>query len=74
MPNTKSTVAEHESNCVAGSLTDRDGHRFFLNPYEDMAFTKCPKCEAKTKVRKFPLVIHIEPTQLSRSWFPFGAE
>lgn len=41
----------------------RDGHRFFLNPYEDAAFTKCPKCESKTKVRRFPLVIHIEPSQ-----------
>ena len=41
-----------------------NGHRFFLNPYEDAAFTKCPKCESKTKVRKFPLVIHIEPSQL----------
>jgi hypothetical protein len=39
-------------------------HRFFLNPYEDTAFTKCPKCESKTKVRKFPLVIHIEPGSL----------
>ena len=39
-------------------------HRFFLNPYEDCAFTKYPKCENKTKVRKFPLVIHIEPQQL----------
>jgi len=39
-------------------------HRFFLNPYEDAAFTRCPKCEAKTKIRKFPLVIHIEPDQM----------
>ena len=39
-------------------------HRFFLNPYVDCAFTKCPKCETKTKIRKFPLVIHIEPQQL----------
>ena len=39
-------------------------HRFFLNPYEDTAFTKCPKCEGKTKVRKFPLVVHIEPSWL----------
>lgn len=38
-------------------------HRFFLNPYEDCAFTKCPKCDRKTAVRKFPLVIHIEPGQ-----------
>lgn len=39
-------------------------HRFFLNPYIDCAFTKCPKCDTKTKLRKFPLVIHIEPKQL----------
>jgi hypothetical protein len=35
---------------------------FFLNPYTDMRFTSsCPKCEGKTKLRKFPLGIHIEP-------------
>ena len=39
-------------------------HYFFLNPYEDCAFTSCPKCNTKTKVRKFPLVIHIEPNTL----------
>lgn len=39
-------------------------HKFFLNPYQDCAFTKCPKCETKTKIRKIPLVIHIEPQQL----------
>jgi len=39
-------------------------HYFFLNPYQDCAFTSCPKCNNKTKVRKFPLVIHVEPDQL----------
>jgi hypothetical protein len=39
-------------------------HYLFLNPYEDCAFTKCPKCNTKTKFRKFPLVIHVEPNQL----------
>ena len=39
-------------------------HYFFLNPYEDAAFTRCPKCETKTLIRKFPLVVHIEPQQL----------
>ncbi len=34
---------------------------FFLNPYADMAFTRCPKCEGKTKQRKLPLAIHIRP-------------
>ncbi|OUL35580.1 hypothetical protein BV372_10630 [Nostoc sp. T09] len=42
----------------------KERHRFFLNPYSDSAFTKCPKCDAKTKIRKFPLVIHIQPQQL----------
>ena len=39
-------------------------HYFFLNPYEDAAFTRCPKCNDNTKIRKFPLVIHIDPQQL----------
>jgi len=39
-------------------------YRFFLNPYKDAAFTRCPRCENKTNLRKFPLVIHIEPRQL----------
>ncbi len=43
---------------------NEEAHDFFLNPYQDAAFTKCPKCEAKTRIRKFPLVIHIEPDQL----------
>ena len=44
--------------------TNKTRHYFFLNPYKDCAFTKCPKCNNKTKVRKFPLVIHVEPNQL----------
>lgn len=39
-------------------------YRFFLNLYEDQAFTKCPKCQTKTKVRKFALVIHIQPKNI----------
>ena len=34
--------------------------RFFLNPYTDARFTTCPECGAKTRVRKLPLVIHID--------------
>jgi hypothetical protein len=37
---------------------------FYLNPYQDAAFTRCPRCENKTNLRKFALVIHIEPRQL----------
>lgn len=39
-------------------------HRFFLNPYEDARFTKCPQCLDKTKIRKFPFGIHIDPQVL----------
>ena len=39
-------------------------YRFFLNPYEDMRFTKCPQCDSKMHQRKLPLVIHIDPGYL----------
>jgi len=41
-------------------------YRFFLSPYAQYAFTRCPRCEGKTNIRKFPLAIHIEadPIQL----------
>ena len=45
--------------------TKESHHYFFLNPYEDMAFTRCPKCEEKTKIRKHCLVIHVEPKLLA---------
>ncbi|MGF1524130.1 MAG: hypothetical protein ACFBSF_17565 [Leptolyngbyaceae cyanobacterium] len=38
-------------------------HDFFLNPYEDARFTRCPKCDGKTRLRKKPLLIFIEPAQ-----------
>lgn len=31
-----------------------------MNPYADTKFTKCPRCETKTNLRKLSLVIHIE--------------
>jgi len=37
-------------------------HHFFLNPYTDARFTRCPKCDAKTKQRKLPLFIFVPPT------------
>jgi len=46
------------------TIPQKRRHYFFLNPYQDQAFTKCPKCDSKTKIRKFPLVIHIDPRQL----------
>ena len=49
---------------LKGIPSERRRHYFFLNPYKDAAFTKCPKCENATRIRKFPLVIHIDPQQL----------
>ncbi len=42
----------------------RPQYRFFLNPYSDLRFTSCPICGNKTKQRKVPLVIHVEPRSL----------
>ncbi len=36
-------------------------YSFFLNPYPDVRFTSCPKCSKRTKQRKVPLVIHVDP-------------
>jgi hypothetical protein len=40
-----------------GSLAPR--YSFVLNPWVRERFTKCPKCAAPTRVRKLPLVIHV---------------
>jgi hypothetical protein len=39
-------------------------YRFIINPYTDVRFHRCPRCEGKTLLRKFPLVIHVEPMNL----------
>jgi hypothetical protein len=36
-------------------------YKFFLNPYTDARFTRCPQCEGKTSLKKVPLLIHIDP-------------
>lgn len=41
-----------------GALPPR--YSFVLNPYAEVRFTTCPGCEAKTRLRKLPLVIHNE--------------
>jgi hypothetical protein len=40
-----------------GTLSPR--YQFVLNPYRRERFTKCPTCEAPTKIRKIPLVVHV---------------
>jgi hypothetical protein len=42
-----------------GNLPPR--HNFFLNPYADARFSRCPQCEGKTGQKKTPLMIHVEP-------------
>lgn len=37
-------------------------HRFILNPYPDERFDVCPECDGPTEQRKFPLLIHVDPT------------
>ena len=49
---------------LEGIESERRKYYFFLNPYDAAAFTKCPKCENNTKIRKFPLVVHIDPHQV----------
>jgi len=39
-------------------------YRFFLHPYQDMRFTRCPECDNKMHQRKLPLVIQRDPKQL----------
>jgi hypothetical protein len=41
-----------------GALPPR--YAFVLNPHVDTRFTKCPRCETKTNLRKVSLVIHVE--------------
>lgn len=41
-----------------GQLPPR--YTFALNPYQDARFSKCPKCNRATYLRKFPLLIHID--------------
>lgn len=38
--------------------------KFILNPHSDVRFTRCPTCQGKTKQRKLPLLIHVDPMQL----------
>lgn len=41
-----------------GALPPR--YSFVLNPHVRERFTKCPSCDASTRIRKLPLVVHVE--------------
>ena len=45
-----------------GTLPAR--YSFALNQHSDVRFSNCPGCESKTRVRKIPLVIHVDGTGL----------
>ncbi len=38
-------------------------YTFILNPYAEYRFTRCPICNQKSKLRKLPLFIHVDPKQ-----------
>jgi hypothetical protein len=45
-----------------GALPRR--YSFFLNPHRNERFTRCPRCKATMRVRKIPLVIHVDSVGL----------
>ena len=45
-----------------GALPPR--YAFLLNPHPHERFTRCPRCKATTRVRKIPLVIHVDSVGL----------
>ena len=36
-------------------------YSFVLNPHVRERFTRCPSCNSPTRIRKLPLVVHVEP-------------
>lgn len=58
------SVLHHRSPSRLGALSPR--YSFILNPYVRERFTKCPTCNASTRVRKLPLVIHIGGPDMPR--------
>lgn len=38
----------------------RPRYRFALNPFPEVRWSRCPRCEKLTHYRKFPLLIHID--------------
>lgn len=53
---------KHKKRVQFGKLPPK--HIFFLNPYTNERFTRCPKCGGKTLKRKRPFLIHIDPQLL----------
>lgn len=62
---TTSTVIERVGHAVTSSGRrlgkQRPRYDFLLNPYPDTRFPTCPQCRGKTHLRKFSLVVHVNP-------------
>jgi hypothetical protein len=62
---TASTIIERVGHAVTSTWRplgkQRPRYDFFLNTYQDIRFTICPRCRIKTRPRKFSLVIHVNP-------------
>ncbi|HLG64832.1 MAG TPA: tetratricopeptide repeat protein [Ktedonosporobacter sp.] len=68
---------DSEGEVIASTVIEKVGHAvtssgrrlgkqpprydFLLNPYPDLRFTTCPRCQGKTHLRKFSLVVHVNP-------------
>ena len=63
---TSSTIIEKVGRATTGTWKpmgkQSPRYDFFLNPFQDTRFTTCPQCKGKTQVRKFSLVIHVNPS------------
>jgi len=68
---------DEEGEVTASTIIERVGHAvtstwrqlgkqpprydFFLNTYQDTRFPICPRCQSKTRLRKFSLVVNVHP-------------
>jgi Flp pilus assembly protein TadD len=62
---TTATVIEKVGHAITGTWKplgkQAARHHLFLNPYRDTRLTTCPKCQQKTRPRKFSLVVNVHP-------------
>ena len=61
--NRSANVNKRENKSVCNKLFGKLAPQFdfLLNQYDDLRFTRCLKCNAKTVQRKLPLVIWVDP-------------
>lgn len=61
--NPSRTRARQKDSAVTKKVTHfgklKPRYRFALNPFPEVRWSRCPRCEKLTHARKFPLLIHI---------------